>query len=73
MGCREGEGIGVRGQGVEGEAAEAVGMLPATAEHAPSAHFYPALWRALLQGSTHVGPEEHVESTCWHFKYQQVE
>ena len=59
-----GSGAGVRGQGVEGKAAEAVGMLPATAEHAPSAHFYPALWRALLQGSTHVRPEEQLTFTA---------
>ena len=32
-------------------------MLRAGAGYAPSAHFYPALWRALLQGSTQVGLE----------------
>ena len=34
---------------------ESVNMLWATAEYAPSAHFYPALCATLLQGSTHVG------------------
>ena len=33
------------------------GMGTAIADYAPSAHFYPALWRTLLQGSTHVGLE----------------
>ena len=51
MGCRR------------GKAAESVGMLEATAGDAPMAHFYPALWRALLQGSTHVGQESHFEKS----------
>ena len=43
-----------------------IGMLGATAGYAPTTHFYPALWRALLQGSTHIRTEKQFYANLQH-------